>query len=387
MTDRRFSSPAMIERLVGFDTTSHKSNLELIDWVEAYLAELGVAARRTYDAERRKANLFATIGPDIAGGIILSGHSDVVPVTGQAWDSDPFRVVEREGRLYGRGTADMKSFLAIALALVPEFLTRDLKRPLHLALSYDEEVSCLGVVGLIDDLLANLPRPAMVIIGEPSDMNIVNAHKGALGFRTSITGQAAHSSQPHRGANAIFAAARLIGFLQALGREKRAEAAPDSGFEPPYTTIQVGVIEGGSALNIIPASCSFAWECRSLPGDDGEALLRRFEDFAETEVLPELREFAPGATITTTRHANVPPLAPEDAGPAEALLRHLTGANRSHVVSFATEGGLFQRAGLSTVICGPGSVDQAHQPNEYVELSQVAACESLLRRLADWAAG
>jgi acetylornithine deacetylase len=387
MTARRFSPRQLIDRLVGFDTISAKSNLALIDFVEGYLADHGVPARRTTDASGLKANLFATLGPDTAGGVVLSGHTDVVPVEGQAWTGDPFALAERDGRLYGRGTADMKSFLAVALALVPDALAAGLARPIHLALSYDEEVGCLGVGRLIADVKANLPPPGIVIIGEPSDMKLVTANKGIAGFETRVTGREAHSSQPHRAANAIVAAAELIGWLAGLAEEKRDGALRDERFDPPYTTFNVGTVAGGSALNIVPRDARFAWEFRLLPGDDGEEILRRFERFAEQEVLPRLRRTAPEAAIVTEARAQVPPLVPERESPSEALIRLLTGANRAEAVCFATEGGLFQQAGFSTVICGPGSIDQAHRPDEFIELTQVEACEAFLRKLIDWAAG
>ena len=386
MARETFTVREMIDRLIGFDTTSALSNMALIDFVEDYLHGYDIPTRRTANAEGTKANLFATIGPDIEGGVVLSGHTDVVPVTGQDWASDPFSVIEKDGKLYGRGTSDMKSFSAAALALVPEFLARPLKKPIHLALSYDEEVGCLGVRSLIADLAANLPRPAMVIIGEPTSMRIVNGHKGISVYETRITGQAAHSSQPHRGGNAIIAAAMLIDFIRQMAEEKRANAMPESGYEPPYTTFNVGVIDGGTAQNIIAQNCNFQWEHRTLPGDDPAAILARYESHVSETVLPKLREFAPDADITTALRSSVPALTPEDDGAAEQLVRLLTGLNASEVVSFATEGGLFQEIGISTVMCGPGSIDQAHQPNEFIELSQVQACETFLNKLADWAA-
>ena len=386
MAGTRYTPLEMIERLVAFDTTSHKSNLALIDFVADYLAGHGIASRRTGDAEGTKANLFATVGPEIAGGVVLSGHSDVVPVEGQAWDSDPFVVRQADGRLYGRGTADMKSFPAVALALVPEMLAAGLKTPLHIALSYDEEVGCLGARGLIADVKAALPLPRMVIIGEPTNMQIVNAHKGVTVFRTRVTGRAAHSSQPHLGANALHAAAALIAFVDRLQQEERAAADPANGFEPPYPSFNVGTISGGTAQNIVPPETSFTWEFRPLPGDDGQRFLDRFARFAETEVLPALRETAPEAAIETELVVRVPPLGPEEDSPAEALIRSLTGANRTEAVSFGTEGGLFQEAGFSTVVCGPGSIDQAHRPNEFIALSQVEACTAFLRKLIAWAA-
>ncbi len=387
MARETFTTREMIDRLIAFDTTSALSNIALIDFVDDYLQSYGVATRRTSNEDGSKANLFATIGPEIEGGVVLSGHTDVVPVAGQEWASDPFTVVEKDGQLFGRGTSDMKSFSAAALALVPDFLSRSLKKPIHLALSYDEEVGCLGVRSLIADLKANLPRPAMVIIGEPTSMRIVNGHKGIAVYETQITGQAAHSSQPHRGGNAIFAASMLIDFIRKMAEAKRANAVPDSGYEPPYTTFNVGVINGGTAQNIIAQNCNFFWEHRTLPGDDPAAILASYEDFVAETVLPKLREFAPDARIETKLRSSVPALMPEDDGAAEQLVRLLTGLNASEVVSFATEGGLFQEIGISTVMCGPGSIDQAHQPNEFIDIAQVEQCEAFMKKLADWAVG
>lgn len=383
---RRYSSEEMIETLVGFDTTSSKSNLDLISFVEGYLGELGVASRRTANAEGTKANLYATLGPEIAGGVVLSGHTDVVPVTGQDWHSDPFKVARKDGKLYGRGTADMKSFLAVALALAPEMLERGLARPIHLALSYDEEVGCLGVGGLIADVTANLPRPRSVIIGEPTSMRPILEHKGIAVFRTTVRGKAAHSSQPHRGGNAILAASRLIAELGRMAEELREKARGDSLYDPPYTTIGIGTIHGGEAINIVAEHCSFAWEFRNLPEQDAEELTARFRAYAEEEVLPELRRHAPEASIETEHLSAVPPFHRVEDSEAERLVRALTGSNQTGAVSFGTEASLFQEAGISTVVCGPGSIDQAHQPDEFIELEQVEACEKMLRGLADWAA-
>jgi acetylornithine deacetylase len=383
MTTQRYSPREMIERLVAFDTTSAKSNLQLIDFVDAYLRDLGVPTRRTGDGG--KANLFATIGPEIAGGVVLSGHSDVVPVDGQAWSHDPFDAVERDGRLYGRGTADMKSFIAVALAMVPDFLAAPLARPLHLAISYDEEVGCLGVSKLIEDIKAALPLPRMVIIGEPTSMQIVNAHKSITALRTVITGKPAHSSQPQRGASAILAAGKLINHIGEMAAAKRGSAPAGSPFDPPYTTFNVGTVEGGAALNIIPQHCAFSWEFRALPEDDPRDILAEFERFAGEAVLPSLREFEPAAEIVTQVMADVVALVPESDGAAEALVRSLSRRNVTSVVSFGTEGGLFQQAGFSTVVFGPGSIDQAHQPDEFIDLQQVEACEAFLYKLRDWA--
>jgi len=386
MSAPRYSSKEMIERLVGFDTVSAKSNLALIEFTEDYLSQHDIPFRRTADSEGQKANLFATIGPDISGGVVLSGHTDVVPVEGQPWETDPFKVVEKNGFLYGRGTSDMKSFLAVALAMVPDFLAKPLKRPIHIAMSYDEETGCTGVLGMIEDIAKSLPQPRVVIVGEPTMMRLVTAHKTCSGFRTHVRGKAAHSSQPNRGANAIMAAAKLVSCLAEIAEEKRRNTKEGSGFEPPYTTLGVGMIEGGTALNIIAQDCSFHWEIRALPDDDEGEILERFERYARETVLPALKDVDPDAFITTEYAPSVPALRPEPEGDAETLVRRLTGLNEESVVSFGTEGGHFQNAGFSTVVFGPGSIDQAHQPNEFIALEQVEACETFLLKLRDWAA-
>ena len=381
MAGRRYDAREMVERLVAFDTVSANSNLALIDFVVDYLADHGVAARLSHDEDGRKANLFATLGPENTdGGVVLSGHTDVVPVADQDWSSDPFTVVERDGRLFGRGTADMKSFLAVALALVPEMCAAPLTTPIHLALSFDEEVGCLGVPRLLRQIAEAGLAPGLVIIGEPTEMRVINAHKGISGFRTEVTGLEAHSSATHRGVSAIMAAARLVSFLEALG-EELAGRPGDPGFTPPHTTISVGTIEGGTALNIIPRHCRFLWEFRPLPGFDGSEIVARFAAFARERVLPGMRARYADAAIKTTTLAAVPPLAERDDSPAVALALALTGDNRAGVVSFATEAGLFQQAGIPAVICGPGSIAQAHEPDEFIARNQIAACEAFLRRL------
>ncbi len=385
MAGERVTPVEMIRRLVGFDTVSSRSNLALIDHVAAYLAGHGIDCRRTHDAAGGKANLYATLGPERPGGVVLSGHTDVVPVDGQDWDGDPFTVHERDGRLYGRGTADMKSFIALALTMVPRFLEKPLETPIHLAFSFDEEVGCRGVGRLIDDVVANLPLPRLVIVGEPTSMRVVTAQKSCLVFRTRVTGRNAHSSQTDRGANAVIAAAQLIGFLAELAEETKSRAPADSRFDPPYTTIHVGTVQGGTAGNIIPDRCVFEWEIRGLPGDAGEPVLERLQAFVETEVLPPMRAVATEAAVETEWLADVPGLTVEDGAPAERLVTLLTGANDTAAISYATEAGLFQAAGLSAVVCGPGSIDQAHKANEFITLEQVEAGKAFLRKLAAWA--
>jgi acetylornithine deacetylase len=373
----------MIAKLVGFATVSRDSNLELIDYVSDYLAELGVESRLVPNADNSKANLFATIGPMVAGGVVLSGHTDVVPVDGQPWDSDPFSLTELDGRLYGRGTADMKSFYAVALALVPEMLERGLARPIHLALSYDEEIGCLGAPAMIERIAAELPTPRAVVVGEPTDMRIVTSHKSITGLETVVIGHEAHSSQTHRGVSAVMTAARLITFLEDMAKENAAGPPSQTPFEPPYSSIHVGTVHGGTATNIISRECRFGWDMRCVPEDDPEKFLERFERYCRDEVLPGMQAIAAEASIVTSLRCSVPALRPEPDGEAEALVRLLTGYNASEAVAYGAEAGQFQLAGFSTVLCGPGSIDQAHQPNEYIEISQVHACVDFMRRLID----
>ena len=390
MAGERVNSIEMIRRLVGFDTVSARSNMALIDFVRQYLAGHGIRARLVPNPRGDKANLFAAIGPDAPGGVLLSGHTDVVPVDGQPWSSDPFSVSERDGRLYGRGTADMKSFIAVALSLAPEFKAMALKRPIYFAFSFDEEVGCLGAPLLIDLLGRVLPKPALAIVGEPTSMRVVNAHKGVRAYTTTIVGRDAHSSAPQLGANAILFMGRFIAFLDALAADLKTEgdraAIPGLEFDPPWTTLGLGLINGGTALNIIARECRLGWEFRPLPGADALAIRARAERFVADTLLPELRRAAPEGSIVIEELCNAPALRPEAAGAAEALALRLTGSNRTATASFGSEAGQFQGCGISTVMCGPGDIAQAHQPDEFVALDQVRQCEVFLRRLADWAA-
>ena len=377
-----YNSVEMIERLVSFDTTSRESNLPLIHFVRDYLLAHGVESALTYDETGKKANLYATIGPADVSGIGLSGHTDVVPVDGQPWHTDPFRLVEKEGRLYGRGTADMKSFSAIVLAMVPKFAARKLETPVHLALSFDEEVGCLGAPLMIERLGAELgPKPKLVIVGEPTEMAVVNAHKGVICFQTHVRGLEAHSSAVHRGVNAVQYAAKLINFLVELAEEMEARKAPETGFDPPYTTIHVGTIHGGTAQNIVPLDCEFTWEYRLMPGADPDEIRERFDEFANDTVVPHMQAVDPDAMIETRLICTVPALNPDRGSQAESSVMALARTNRTEVVAYGTEAGQFQQAGIPTLVCGPGSILQAHQPDEYIELSQVRACEAFLSRL------
>lgn len=379
-TGQRYQPLDMLARLVAFDTVSHKSNLDLIAFVEGYLTGWGVPSVRFPNATGDKAALFATIGPQDKGGIVLSGHTDVVPVEGQAWSRDPFTLHVEDGKAYGRGSVDMKGFVALALALVPDFLAADLKTPIHLFFSYDEEVTCLGVVDGIAAMGKSLPRPRAVIVGEPTSLELADAHKGIRTFFTAITGFAAHSSKPHLGASAVHAGTRLAAGLVAMADEREGHLDESGRFDPPYDTIHIGKFHGGIARNILADRCDLSWEVRTLPGSDPEEVPARFAKLSD-EVLARMRKTAPSAAIETVMSSDVPGLAPDPGSDAETLVMRLAGRNRTIAVAYATEAGHFQRAGLPTIVCGPGSIDQAHQPDEYITLEQFAAGEAFMRKL------
>ena len=373
----------ILERLVAFDTTSHLSNLALIEWVERYLEGLGVASRRVPSARGDKANLLASVGPDAEGGVVLSGHTDVVPVTGQAWTSDPFELTLRENRLYGRGASDMKGFIALALAAVPDMLAADLARPAHLAFSYDEEIGCFGAPGLIEVIGRELPRPALVVVGEPTSMEVVSGHKGIGYWRVTVTGRESHSAQTHLGVSAVMAAARLMGKLAEIADRLIADADPASPFLPKHPTLTIGTVNGGTAGNILARSCVFGFDLRSLPGGDAAATLAPFFALAR-QLDAEIKARAPEGGVAVEQLADVPALRPEPASEAEAFVRRLAGDNGpARVVSFASEAGQFQGAGLPTVLCGPGSIDQAHQPDEYVDVAQIERGAAFMARLIE----
>jgi len=376
----------LLGHLIGFDTTSVKSNLALIDWVANYLDGHGITSRLTYDEAKQKANLFATIGPEIPGGIVLSGHTDVVPVDGQPWSSDPFTLVERDGNLYGRGTADMKGFIALAIARAVQFKAQATRVPVHYAFSFDEEVTCNGVRHLLADLPTGERRPRLAIIGEPTSMSVANAHKGAAILTTRITGLEGHSSAPDKGVNAIMAGAEILQLIGQMAAERRTNPIAGSPFDPPYTTFNVGEIQGGTAHNIVARDCRIVWQYRLIPGDHGHDIVDRLERFVTTDLLPRMQAIHPGASVTTEHEIDLPGLQPEPGGEAEALVRELTGANGTIVVSFGTEAGLFQQAGMSAVVCGPGSIEQAHKPDEFISLDQYAQGGRFLDRLGGWLA-
>ncbi len=382
MASERLSTIEMIDRLVAFDTTSRESNLALIDFVRNYLEDWGVKSEVVYDSTGRKANLFATIGPADQGGVLLSGHSDVVPVDGQAWDSDPFKIETRSQKIYGRGSSDMKSFIAVMLAKVPDYLAQPLSKPIHLALSHDEEVGCIGIRSLIEILKPRAEKPRLCIIGEPTLMQPVIAHKGSRRLRCHVHGHEAHSSLTDRGVNAVEYAAELIAFLKNMARRKRAEGPFDSAFDPPYTTIHTGIVTGGTAVNIVPKECRFDFEMRHLPEDDPDAITEELKHYAAT-LLPEMQAVAAEAGFAFEETNVVAPLSAKDSDEVVQLAMELSGANSTGKVSFATEGGLYQEAGIPTVICGPGSIEQAHKPNEFIAIDQIRQCEIFIDRLIE----
>lgn len=374
----------IMTRLVAFPTVSRDSNLALVDWVEDYLAGHGISAHRHYDESGEKAALLAHVGPEVAGGVVLSGHTDVVPVDGQVWASDPFSVVAREGRYYGRGCCDMKGFDALAIWALVEAHRHGVARPLQLALSYDEEVGCLGAPPMIERMLQVLPRADLAIIGEPSMMQAVTGHKGGLGYDVRVVGFEVHSSIMHRGVNAIMAAAPLIDWANRRNAENRARPPSDLAalFDPPWTTLHVGQISGGTAHNITAKECRFGMDFRVVPGEVPEDWGARF--LAEVALAEAaMRAVQPDTGIEVTPKFVVPGLRPEENGAAEALVRHLTGDNGRHVVSYGTEAGQFQARGYSAVICGPGDIAQAHQPDEYITVEQFEAGQDFMRRLLE----
>jgi len=378
-----YSAAELLARLVRFDTTSHKSNLPLVRFVEDYLAQHGIASQLVPSADGAKASLYATIGPAAVPGVALSGHTDVVPVEGQSWTSDPFELAERDGCLYGRGTADMKGFLACVLAAVPDLLRRQLAIPVHIAFSYDEEIGCLGVRPLIAELGRRFVHPRLVIVGEPTSMSVVDSHKGPVRWRIDIRGRAAHSSMAPLGVNAIAVAGRIIAELARI--EEELKAAPrDDRFDPPYATLQVTRIAGGTATNIVPVSCHLDFDVRALPGVDIQAIDRRLRAFAGV-CTADMRRVASEAGIDIAITNEVPPFAAGAGSEAVALALRLAGQNETHAVSYATEAGLFQAAGSPSVVIGPGDIAQAHSADEWIAKDQLDKCMGFLARLGDWA--
>jgi acetylornithine deacetylase len=379
-----YTAKEMLEKLVAFPSVSSESNLPIIEFIEGYLAEHGVKSWRVYDETGLKSNLYAQIGPDVDGGVVLSGHTDVVPTVGQAWDTDPFTLTEIDGKLFGRGSCDMKGFIATGLALVPEMVATDLKYPIQFALSYDEEVGCIGAPFMISEMVEKLSKARAVIVGEPSMMQVVTGHKGAIGFQTKVHGFEIHSSLMHNGVSAVMTAARLVEWLRVQFAEGM-NATPndiDAIFEPPFTTFHVGVINGGTATNITAKYCEFSTDIRCPPSQDPMVWFNRYMDFV-AKVEAEIQAVIPEASIEVIARDVNPALKPEIDGEAESLVRQVTGDNGTHVVSYGTEAGQFQREGYSVVVCGPGSIEQAHQPNEFIAVSQLEAGVVFIRNIIE----
>ena len=371
-----------LAQLIAFDTTSRLSNLALIDWVEAQLEPLGAVCQRIPNAEGTKANLWVRIGPDTPGGIVLSGHTDVVPVDGQDWHTDPFTLTERDGLLYGRGTSDMKGFVALCLAFAPEFAKLNLAKPIHFAFSYDEEVGCQGAPDMIAQIVAHGARPDAVWVGEPSLWQAVSGHKGITVTEVDVHGREAHSSLPDLGISANGVAVDLMMVLRQIEKDLTTRGPNDSPFDPPYPTLTIGEMRGGTAHNILARHCHFGFDLRCPPGFDPDAILAPFYEAAE-QTDKKMKARFPECGVEINRISNVPPLAPDPDNAAEILVRALTGDNAMRAVAYATEAGQFHQAGLSAIICGPGSIDQAHKPNEFIDPAQLQQGVTIFKKLVE----
>ena len=382
MSEQQADARSLIEKLISFDSTSYRSNLNLIYYIRDYLAEYKIDSVLVFNDEKTKANLYATIGPQDKAGVMLSGHTDVVPVKGQNWSSDPFIVEEKEGALYGRGTADMKSFIAIVLAYVPQMVEAKLKTPVHLAFSYDEEIGCVGVRRLLD-MMQDMPiKPAMCVVGEPTSMQVVNAHKGKLAQLVRITGLEAHSSLPHIGVNAVDYAAELIVFIRKLAKDIKQDGPYEEGFEVTHTTIHTGIINGGVALNIVPNLCELKFEIRNIPKQDPEPILQQIIEYAKTKLEPEMKAIDGNCGFEFEQLSGYPGMFTAPNEDVVNFVKTLTDVEGIKKVSFGTEGGLFtQQLGIPTVVCGPGNIEQAHKPDEFIHLKQIEQMEQFMLRL------
>lgn len=380
------TQPQTIEilgKLIGFDTVSRNSNLSLIEYVADFLDQQGMSCELVYGDDRNKANLWTSFGPDDVAGTVLSGHTDVVPVDGQDWSSDPFSLTTRDSKLHGRGSCDMKGFIAVCLSRAANLKTQPLKRPIHFAFSFDEEVGCIGVRYLIDQLRQRETLPATCIIGEPTGMQVIRSHKGKLSVRCNVHGLESHSGLAHRGANAVEAAAETIARLKSVARRCRDQGPFDTEFDPAYSTVHTGTVSGGTQLNIVPSHCTFEFEIRHLPTDDPTTLVSEVREFVDAQILPEMRAVHPEAKFDWQTLTQYPAFeaAPDSASVKLAL--DLAGGESTGKVSFGTEAGLFAEAGIASVICGPGEIKHAHKPDEYVEQSQLQACESFVDKLIE----
>ena len=380
------TSIEMLKRLVAFDTTSRNSNLDLIKYIQSYLDAHEVKSTLVPNEDGTKANLYASIGPEAPGGIVLSGHTDVVPVDGQPWTTDPWTLTEKpDDRLYGRGTCDMKGFIAVVLSHVPAFQRARLKVPMHFAFSYDEEIGCLGAPALVEKLMGNVPRPRAVVVGEPTMMSVVNTQNWGGGLVATFTGVEAHSSMTHLGVSAIHFAGDFIHWLNELQVELAQRKRTDIDTVPGHTTINVGTLSGGTAGNILARECVLNWGYRTLPGDDAMEVQRRAEQYVAELLLPKMRSKHPDADIVIRRRSFVPGILPQENEEAAELALQWTGGNRTYAVPYGTEAGIFRGHGIPTVICGPGDISQAHQPNEFVARSQMDACDSFIGKMIQWA--
>lgn len=371
----------LLDKLVAFQSVSSRTNLDLIDFVQDYLSRHGIGSARIVGADPRKANLWASIGPAVNGGIVLSGHCDVVPTEGQAWQSDPFLLSERGGRLYGRGTCDMKGFLACAIHAITAQDASTLERPIHLCLTHDEETDCSGIKAVVEKMGKSLPRPEVAIVGEPTSMKVVSGHKGVREFEVKVQGKSAHGSMPQNGVNAISLGAHAIAKLDEIGLRLASGPSQDSLFTPPHTTLNIGMAHGGTASNIIPDRFSFIGDIRAIPQDDPERLQAEFETWVRQELLPSVRRNALEAAVAIDVICDIPPFHPQIDSAAEKLVRRLTGDTEKRVVAFGSEAGILQKAGVSSVLIGPGSMEQGHTADEYVDVAQLEACRQFLHRL------
>ncbi len=382
MTETLNNTVEILERLVAFDSVSGRPTHAITGYIQDYLAAHGIPSHLSFDAAGERANVFATIGPEIDGGVILNGHTDVVPVEGQAWQTDPFTLTRKGTRLYGRGSVDMKGFLACVLASVPLFKASELTKPIHLAFTFDEETGGYGMPVLLKSMATDPFRPAIVIVGEPTEMKIITGHKGGYEMRTEITGHEVHSCDPTQGVSAISAASRLITKIEEMGAQKAANPIANSPYTPPYGTFNIGIIEGGAARNATAGWCNFDWEYRPIPGEDGSAVIAKIEAFAENELLPAMKAVHTDADIRIITEAPVPGLDDRNAAAAAAFVSEITGINSQGVVSFGTDAGYFSDDGLSTVVFGPGSINRAHKPDEYIEISELAQGLDFLEKVA-----
>ena len=374
----------LLAQLVRFDTTSRESNLALIDFVRTYLQGHGVACELVFNEHKNKANLLATIGPADVPGIVLSGHTDGVPVDGQRWSVAPFDLTEKDGKLYGRGTADMKGYIACVLACVPALVRASLRMPVHIALSYDEEVGCLGVRSLIERFHAQPVKPLLCVIGEPTELKPVLGHKGKLAVRCDVQGAACHSAYAPSGVNAIEYAACLIRELVRLGEELKAPQHQNAAFDPPFATVQTGVMSGGKALNIVPQQCSFDFEVRSLPTQDPWQVAHQLRLYAEQTLLPAMQAVSAQCAIGFSELSSYPGLATSSQSQAAEWVAQFCGSQDFGTVAFGSEGGLFDQAGIPSVVCGPGSMEQGHKADEFISLQQLEACDRMLERVVEF---